>query len=446
MAYPQHDEARTAPQGDSQRGAFGGTRLDLPRFQFVPSPSAVAARQAAAPAPPTPPPSTASEPTPTWPQPRPRAAAAGAPMLAPLAQHPAPAHAQPHAQHTFAQPHAQHTFAQPQHAPAWQATSTAMPSAQPHNAQPAAFTPRLSYAHAPASTPPAPASVFSSVPVTQRPVPPPVARAMEVSNATSPASVSWDRTSIPLAERTLLQRITPVHMGVLMVMVVMAMIVTSGPAAMSAGTNRLPALTGAVGGGGSVPGPIRSGSTPVDVATANGAAVADATAAPARGARGAVAAPAATAATARAEKPRARVPMIAVGTSRVRANVRAGGIPSPAASVNLAIAGGDRVAAADTGSVRMGGIPSPAASEQLGPQKLPFRPTDGVTLPRMVGERDSHAMDSHYGADTLPMDEPALPAMTPGASAVQAERQVQINELSGASNPAPVAGGLAIAY
>ena len=94
----------------------------------------------------------------------------------------------------------------------------------------------------------------------------------------------------------------------------------------------------------------------------------------------------------------------------------------------------------------MGGIPSPAASAQLGPQKLPFRPTDGVTLPRMVGERDSHALDTHYGSDTLPMEEPALPAMTPGASAAQSERQVQINALSGASNPAPVAGGLAVAY
>ena len=87
-----------------------------------------------------------------------------------------------------------------------------------------------------------------------------------------------------------------------------------------------------------------------------------------------------------------------------------------------------------------------AASAQLGPQKLPFRPTDGVTLPRMVGERDSHALDTHYGSDTLPMEEPALPAMTPGASAAQSERQVQINALSGASNPAPVAGGLAVAY
>lgn len=138
--------------------------------------------------------------------------------------------------------------------------------------------------------------------------------------------------------------------------------------------------------------------------------------------------------------------MLVVGSARLRANVHAGGIPSPAAAANLAIAGGGRVSAADTGSVKMGGIPSPAASEQLGPRKLPFRPSDGVTLPRMTGERDSHALDRHYSNATLPMEEPALPAMTPGAAAERAEQQVQVDNLTGGSTPAPVNGGLVVAY
>jgi hypothetical protein len=105
------------------------------------------------------------------------------------------------------------------------------------------------------------------------------------------------------------------------------------------------------------------------------------------------------------------------------------------------------VPATQTASVNLNGIPSPAASEQLGPQKLPFRPSDGVTLPRESGQRDSHAVDSHYGiSETLAMEEPALPAMTPGAAAARAEQQVQINDLTGGSEPAPVAGGLAIAF
>ncbi len=104
------------------------------------------------------------------------------------------------------------------------------------------------------------------------------------------------------------------------------------------------------------------------------------------------------------------------------------------------------MSASSTSTVRMGGIPSPAASEQLGPQELPFRSTDGVTLPRATGERDGHAVDRHYGATTLAMEEPALPAMTPGAAAARAEQQVQINELTGGSAPAPVVGGLAMAY
>jgi hypothetical protein len=298
-------------------------------------------------------------------------------------------------------------YAAPTPAPTWQATATAV-------AQPVA----VSYAQ------PMPVAVAP-------PVRTPAAHAM--ANVTRPsASVAWQHADVP-AERTLLQRITPVHMGVLMVLVVMMMVVTSGPAAMSTKPARLGAAP--VDGGGGVPMPVRSGATATNAATTAGAPKA---AGAAKAVKPAKAAPSVA--------PKART--IKVGSSQVRARVRAGGIPSPAAAANLAIAGGGRVAASQTESVRMSGIPSPAASEQLGPQKLPFRPTDGVTLPRATGERDGHAVDTHYGATSLPMEEPAAPAMTPGASAAQAERQVTINQLSGTTTaPAvPAPGGAVLAY
>lgn len=138
--------------------------------------------------------------------------------------------------------------------------------------------------------------------------------------------------------------------------------------------------------------------------------------------------------------------MIPVGSGRVSSAIRSGGIPSPAASANLAIAGGGRVAATSTGEVQMTGIPSPAASEQLGPRQLPFRASDGVTLPRSAGERDLHAVESHYGTDTLAMEEPVeLPAMTPGAAAARDEQRVIRNDMAG-SAPAPnTSGGLIVA-
>jgi hypothetical protein len=367
MSHPhQQGDRESVPQHAATypRPAFSGARLELPRFQFAPSPGLATTAPAPAPAPER----TYSPP----PQQRYRPAA---PMLAPTIRPVA-------------------TMA-PAPVPTWQATATAV-------AQPVA----VSY------TQPMPAAVAP-------PVRTPAAHAM--ANVTRPAaSVAWQHAAAP-AERTLLQRITPVHMGVLMVLVVMMMVVTSGPGAMNAKPARLGAAA-AVDGGGGVPMPVRSGATATNAATAAGAQKAGGAA------------------------PKVRT--IKVGSSQVRARVRAGGIPSPAAAANLAIVGGGRVAASQTGSVRMSGIPSPAASEQLGPQKLPFRPTDGVTLPRASGERDSHAVDTHYGATSLPMEEPAAPAMTPGASAAQAERQVTINQLSGTTSaPAvPTPGGAVLAY
>jgi hypothetical protein len=230
-------------------------------------------------------------------------------------------------------------------------------------------------------------------------------------------------------------------MGVLLAIAMVVMVVSAGPASMNAKPARLPAAT--VAGGGSVNGipmPARAGATAIDAAKS---AAPNATAKASK-----VAAPQAAKATAPAAAHPRAARMLRVGSARLNPRVRAGGIPSPAAAANLAIAGGGRVASNQTGAVRMGGIPSPAASEQLGPQKLPFRPSDGVTLPRATGERDGHAVDTHYGAATLPMEEAAAPAMTPGASAAKAERQVSINQVSGGSGSpvAPPSGGPALAF
>ncbi len=418
MSYPHQNEPQQMPRADEPRSAFAGPRLDLPRFQFAPSASL--ARPTAEPAPVT---HRSTEPAPDWlrpsadrrPAPAPAWQAAPTAMPTPIPQH-APRHPAPQ-------------YSAPQYAaPQYAAPQYAAPQQHAPQAQLAyAAAPAPESASMPVAAQAAPRRVHSPVPVMQ--------------NTTTRASVSWDRVPVP-AERTLLQRVSPVHMGVLMVMVMIVMVMSSGPAAMSAKPTKLPAL--ASGGGatpGDVPMPVRAGATAVDAVTATPATAAAKTPA--------AKAPAAKAPTGRTAAPgaRTRARMLVVGSARLRANVRSGGIPSPAAAANLAIAGGGRVSAADTGSVRMGGIPSAAASEQLGPQKLPFRPSDGVTLPRMAGERDNHAVDRHYGNDTLPMEEPALPAMTPGAAAERAERQVQVSNLTGGSStPAPVSGGLVVAH
>lgn len=477
MSHPHEQHGQPMPQDahDAARSGFGGPRLELPRFQFAPRTPQPPPVQA---------PATHAQPQPTHPahqqpahhRPAHHQSVHHQPAHSPPS-HQQPAHYQPVHQpshHHGAPVHHHGTPAHRAAAPATTAAPMLAPTVRPPVHGGAAHAPTWGASptgyHVPAAVSVAVASTPAAVPA--RPAPTPAARAM-ASTATRPVSVSWDHVDTP-AERGLLQRITPVHMGVLMVMVMVMMVVTSGPAAMTATPARLPALT--ADGGGSVPMPVRAGTTATAAATPPSAtspkaapnatdarspkAVPNATdspsapkaAAPAPAssteagthhARPAGARTAAPAAPARPATPRAR--MLKVGSGSVRARVRAGGIPSPAAAANLAVAGGGRVRAADTGSVRMAGIPSPAASEQLGPQTLPFRPTDGVTLPRATGERDSHAVDTHYAPAKLAMEEPALPAMTPGAAAAQAERQVTINQLSG-SAPAPVSGGLAMAY
>jgi hypothetical protein len=210
-------------------------------------------------------------------------------------------------------------------------------------------------------------------------------------------------------------------MGVLLVIVMIMMVATSGPAAMSVKPARLPALAT---GGGTNTDPLaapRAGTTAVNAAAGT---------ARTRAARGRTVKPASRART----RARVNAAWIIVGSGRVRRNVQSGGIPSPAAAANLAVAGGGRVAAGSTGAVQLHGIPSPAAAENLGPKTLPYRPSDGVTLPRMVGERDSHAVDSHYGRDTLPMEQAvASPALTPGAAAEQAQQRAVLADMG--ANP-----------
>ncbi|MCW2956120.1 MAG: hypothetical protein JWO69_989 [Thermoleophilia bacterium] len=280
--------------------------------------------------------------------------------------------------------------------PTWNASPTAMP-------QPV----QVSYAPAPVApmAPPAPA-YHAPAPATRY-----TPAATVAATPTRPATIAWERLEPPASERTLLQRITPVHMGVLLIMVIVAMVVTSGPAAMKTpAVTRLPALAS---GGGSVDGVpdqtlARAGTT---ATTAAAAAATPAKDVPAK-------------------------PAPAKAADAVATTARHGGIPSPAASGSpVAADGGGAASPAVATTAQYGGIPSPAAAAagQLGSQTLPFSPDDGITLPTGAGDRDMHAVDQHYGGtETLAMAEPvAQPALTPGAAAAQAERMVAQENLTG---------------
>jgi hypothetical protein len=382
MFEQRHDQPPHAAGNGNERPAFGGARLDLPRFQFAPAATPMAAPPAPAPAP--------------------AFAPAHAPAAAPMPQ-------------AFATPQ---LFARPA-APAPAAPVAYQPYQQP---QPAGLT----YAVAPPTWNSNATAIAQPVQVAQPPVQSRAASAMAMANATRPVTVSWERLEAPSAERTLLQKITPVHMGVMLVMVILVMVVTSGPAAMTA-TPWLSAATVSGGGTGVDMLPVGSGTTAVDALAPDARSN--------HRARAAAVAP-------------ARSTYLKVGSARLVRTVHAGGIPSPAASANLAVSGGGRAAAGSTDAVQMDGIPSPAAAEKLGPQTLPYRPSDGVTLPRTAGERDSHAVDTHYGTSDLPMSEPVeLPAMSPGQAAARDEQRVVVNGLAGGTASAPnVSGGLQVAY
>jgi len=264
-----------------------------------------------------------------------------------------------------------------------------------------------------------------------------------MSTSTRPASVSWERLDAPPAERTLLQRVTPVHMGVVMILVLVFAVMASGPTAMrTPGTNRLPALPGSVSGGGSGDplAPPRAGATAVNAAaTANSTTSAVTPAAvPAKSAPNVT----------KVGTPRAMAGagMLRIGSARLNPRILHGGIISPAAGTQLLVSGGGTAPSNTTEHVRMTGIPSPAAGSKLAPQALPYRPSDGVTLPRTDGQRDSHATESHY-AGTLPMEQPVeRPAMTPGQAAEDAEQRTSEADLASTTGSKPRPDGPISAY
>lgn len=227
-----------------------------------------------------------------------------------------------------------------------------------------------------------------------------------------PVPRTWEPVHLD-DQPSLLQRITPLHMGVALIMVIVFMVMTSGPPKVRNTPARLSALP--VAGGGNVNSlsevtpPNRSD---VQVTPANKQSSATPTAPPMK-----------------------EPPM--------------DGIPSPAASAKLAltISGGGSEATTDT--IIFDGIPSPAAAAKLGPQTLPYRPSDGVTLPRSSTERDAHAMDTYYGSgsDTLPLEEPSAPVLTPAGAAAAAERSVTLGSIgSQSATPAVPSAGQVWAF
>lgn len=359
MSFDQQQHGQAPDHRPQQRVR---PRLDLPRFEFAPSrPSTHAPSPATAP----------PQPQPAFSTPR---LATSRPAPARVAIESRAAHPNPHANpHTNPQshPHAQ-TFA-------------SAPAMRP----PAPAT----YAPAPSMQPPAPArSIYAPSASTPAPVPyaaAPMPATTIAATPTRPAtSISWDRLDTEPAPRTVLDRITPRNMGVLLVVAVVIMIMTSGPAAMKTPTtNRLPALAE---GGGMMPVQPRAGSTAVDAATSAAATTAATKAAAAK--------PAATAARPRTIKRAGGLApdtIDVVGVS-MSANAQHGGIPSMEASARLAVVDGGGAVPAD----------------------------DGVTLPTSA-ERDSHGAERRIdGGGAIDDVLPATPVMTPGQSAKVAEEAV----------------------
>lgn len=223
-----HDQSRDpapTPQRFGDRARFTGPRLELPRFQFAPA-GAPAAHDAGAAR------SVVADTPAPFATPAPVMRMAAPPLLAPAARR----------------------DLQPAQPPAWMQA----PAPRWHEPRPAPVQ-HVTYAA------PVPAT-----PVVARPAYTAPASPSPFANATRPAQVTWEGGGAT-AEPTLLQRITPVHMGALLMMVIVAMVVTSGPAAMNAKPGRLPAL--ASGGGVGVDGmPIRAGSTAIAATTATSGA------------------------------------------------------------------------------------------------------------------------------------------------------------------------------
>lgn len=322
-------------------------RLDLPRFEFGAAASAF--RTPAAPQPHAPVQAAPRGLTPT-------------PFGAPMAT-------QPQSQSHFRAPTAPQTFVAPTHGHAPSGYAPVAPSTpQPHYAAPVqhqtyvapqhhalvAHAPYMHGAAAPAhvAAPPAPSPQHAVVPA--HALAPTPAPAMARTS-----SISWERLEQPEEERTFLQKITPMHMGFLLIGIVLLMIISSKPGAVRTAATALPEV---VDGSGVAAMPVQ----PRPAIAATG--VSDAA-------------------------PRT-VKMIKIGSGSLPVTAQHGGIPTAAASVAM------------SKGVLGGGGPSV---------------NDGVTLPRSTGERDAPTREVKTGGGGAAETPPATPVMTPGASAQQAE-------------------------
>lgn len=176
---------------------------------------------------------------------------------------------------------------------------------------------------------------------------------------------------------SLIERITPVHMGMLLVAAVILLAITATPERTTRRSVALPAIAG--GGGVN--------------ADANGAA--------------------AQAAAAAGE--------VRVGSATVPAKVRSGGIPSPAAADRLTIAGGGGPAAAP-GNIRGATIPNTAAER------------DSLAADQAHGEH------VHGGGGPTPDDEIiTAPPITPGQAVAMAEN-LAAQSAADAASSTPAAG------
>lgn len=165
------------------------------------------------------------------------------------------------------------------------------------------------------------------------------------------------------------RRITPLHVGILLTLIVFVVVVAGGPkASLNATPGALPALS------------------PVDAATAT--------------------------------LPLKRQPAAIEGSVS----------PAAASSVARERAGKAPRRTPGPAPIPMAGIPSPAAAATLEPKTLPMRASDGMTLPRIPSQRDDHGQESHYaggGSQTLPLERAVeRPAVTPAQAQAQAEQAV----------------------
>lgn len=115
------------------------------------------------------------------------------------------------------------------------------------------------------------------------------------------------------------------------------------------------------------------------------------------------------------------------------------GMPSPAAAASIAAERGEPVTTGSSEPIQFKGIPSPAAAATMAPQTLPMRRPRAFSLPYGSGERDSHAVDSYYGRNSVSggggtEDLPTRPAVTPAEAAEQARLLATQQRLSDAGS------------